>query len=139
MQRLFRNCRPFFHPPRYPDQNCYLCYKLFFRLQNYLFFYQFSALELFVFLLSTFLTGQFSVVLMIHNEQAGLSLSSPQLIKKKLAFLEHSSILRRKRDSILQRSDIQKKWMTYQLGYQTVKKKCFSPSFYMQYMQQVCK
>ena len=26
--------------------------------------------------------GQFSVVLMIHNEQAGLSLSSPQFIKK---------------------------------------------------------
>ena len=26
--------------------------------------------------------GQFSVVLMIHNEQAGLSLSSPQLLKK---------------------------------------------------------
>ena len=36
-------------------------------------------------------TGQFSVVLMIHNEQAGLSLSSPQLIKKKFAIFEHSS------------------------------------------------
>ena len=39
-----------------------------------------------IFLHSKFLTGQFSVVLMIHNEQAGLSLSSPQLIKKEFAF-----------------------------------------------------
>ena len=93
---------------------------IFFFIMCYISYFYFILQTTEVILISRFSTSYFLFFFMLFQFfyiPYGPVLS-PQLIKMKFAFLEHSSNLRW-RDPNPQRSDIQNKWMTYQLRYQT--------------------